>query len=197
MGISMGGAVAMLLSLRRHNTPLWANFKGTVLLAPAILQTLSTPPYPALLLLKLIMWFGGAWLRWGPKAKQTGWREMIEGLPEEQWPLRCAHTHVEALNSPYAAYPRRMILNTGIEMLSLVERMERSLEKVTVPFFVVHGEGDGVIPVRSSRLLIERASSTEKSIKIYPKLVHSIVDDPLWEEEVEKDVWNWIIIRTE
>lgn len=52
--------------------------------------------------------------------------------------------------------------------------LEQRLEEVTLPFLVVHGEDDTVTDPSVSKLLHEKASSMDKSLKLYPGMWHSL-----------------------
>ncbi|KAI3693529.1 hypothetical protein L1987_76473 [Smallanthus sonchifolius] len=47
-------------------------------------------------------------------------------------------------------------------------------EEVTLPFFVLHGEADTVTDPEVSQALYERASSKDKTIKLYPEMWHRL-----------------------
>lgn len=46
--------------------------------------------------------------------------------------------------------------------------------QVTIPFFVLHGEADTVTDPEVSKALYERASSRDKTIKLYPGMWHAL-----------------------
>lgn len=69
-----------------------------------------------------------------------------------------------------------------------------SFEQVTLPFFVLHGEADTVTDPEVSRALYERASSKDKTIKLYPGMWHGLTsgepDDNI--EKVFADIITWL-----
>ncbi|KAG4942508.1 hypothetical protein JHK82_046702 [Glycine max] len=50
-----------------------------------------------------------------------------------------------------------------------------NFSKVTAPFFTAHGTSDGVTCPSSSRLLYEKGSSEDKSLKLYDGMYHSLI----------------------
>lgn len=69
-----------------------------------------------------------------------------------------------------------------------------NFEQVTLPFFVLHGETDTVTDPEVSRALYERASSKDKTIKLYPGMWHGLTsgepDDNI--EKVFADIITWL-----
>ncbi|KAL6515973.1 hypothetical protein OROGR_019278 [Orobanche gracilis] len=68
------------------------------------------------------------------------------------------------------------------------------MEVVTLPFFVLHGEADTVTDPEVSRALYERASSSDKTIKLYPGMWHGLTagepDDNI--DIVFSDIISWL-----
>ena len=67
-------------------------------------------------------------------------------------------------------------------------------EQVTLPFFVLHGEADTVTDPEISRELYERASSEDKTIKLYPGMWHGLTSGETDEniEKVFEDIIMWL-----
>lgn len=68
------------------------------------------------------------------------------------------------------------------------------MEQVTLPFFVLHGETDTVTDPEVSRALYERASSKDKTIKLYPGMWHGLTSGEPDEniEHVFEDIITWL-----
>lgn len=65
---------------------------------------------------------------------------------------------------------------------------------MTLPFFVLHGEADTVTDPEVSRALYERASSKDKTIKLYPGMWHGLTSGET-DENIEKvfaDIIMWL-----
>ncbi|RYR01690.1 hypothetical protein Ahy_B06g080553 isoform B [Arachis hypogaea] len=91
-------------------------------------------------------------------------------------------------------YQERPRLKTALEMLRTSMSIEESLYKVTLPFFVLHGEADTVTDPDVSGALYERASSKDKTIKLYPSMWHGLTsgepDDNI--DIVFDDIITWL-----
>lgn len=68
------------------------------------------------------------------------------------------------------------------------------MEQVTLPFFVLHGETYTVTDPEVSRALYERASSKDKTIKLYPGMWHGLTSGEPDEniEHVFADIIMWL-----
>lgn len=55
------------------------------------------------------------------------------------------------------------------------EYAQSSFEKVTVPFLTLHGTLDGLACPSGSEMLHEKASSDDKTLKLYEGMYHSVV----------------------
>lgn len=71
-------------------------------------------------------------------------------------------------------YQDKPRLKTALEVLRTSMEIEERLEEVRMPFFVMHGEADTVTDPEVSRALYERASSKDKTIKLYPEMWHAL-----------------------
>ncbi|PRQ50780.1 putative 2-acylglycerol O-acyltransferase [Rosa chinensis] len=77
--------------------------------------------------------------------------------------------------------------------------IQDNFSRVTAPFLTVHGTADGVTCPTSSKLLYEKASSVDKSLKIYDGMYHSLIQGETDENAdlVLKDMREWIDERAE
>nr|GMD50802.1 caffeoylshikimate esterase-like [Ipomoea batatas] len=91
-------------------------------------------------------------------------------------------------------YKGRPRLQTGYQLLSVSLDLERRLNEVTLPFIVTHGEDDIVTDPSVSKLLHEKASSTDKTLKLYPGMWHSLTYGELPEniDAVFSDIIGWL-----
>ncbi|KAH6809974.1 alpha/beta-Hydrolases superfamily protein [Perilla frutescens var. frutescens] len=91
----------------------------------------------------------------------------------------------------YQENPR---LKTALEMLRTSMSLEESLNEVTLPFFVLHGESDTVTDPEVSRALYERVSSVDRTLNLYPDMWHGLTagepDDNI--EVVFSDIISWL-----
>ncbi|APR87897.1 Lysophospholipase [Minicystis rosea] len=77
------------------------------------------------------------------------------------------------------------------ELLGAFDRLKEHLGEVNVPVLAMHGELDKVTPPAGSRALVERAQSKDKTLKLYPGLVHDLLHEPE-KEQVIGDLVKWM-----
>lgn len=85
-------------------------------------------------------------------------------------------------------------VRTGYEILRITANLQQNLSKLTVPFFVLHGTDDSVTDPLASKKLHEKASSTDKTIKLYKGLLHDLLFEPE-KEEIVQDIVSWLTSR--
>jgi len=90
-------------------------------------------------------------------------------------------------------YKGNLALQTGRELLTVSLDIEKNLHEVSLPFLVVHGTDDVVADPHGSKLLHERASSRDKTLKLYPGMWHVLMGErPEDVERVFADVISWL-----
>ncbi|KAK6148937.1 hypothetical protein DH2020_016462 [Rehmannia glutinosa] len=96
----------------------------------------------------------------------------------------------------YTGKPR---VGTMREISRQCEYVQNNFDKVTVPFLTVHGTLDGVTCPSGSKMLYEKASSEDKTLKIYEGLYHSLIQGEPDESAnlVLADMRAWIDERVE
>ncbi|CAK9164826.1 unnamed protein product [Ilex paraguariensis] len=72
----------------------------------------------------------------------------------------------------YTGKPR---VGTMRELARMCEFVQHNFHKVTVPFFVAHGTSDGITCPSGSKMLYEKASCEDKTLKLYEGMYHSLV----------------------
>ncbi|PNT50771.2 hypothetical protein POPTR_002G204200v4 [Populus trichocarpa] len=155
-GESMGGAVALLL---HQKEPLF--YHGAVLVAPMCKISEKLKPHPVVVniltgLVDLI-----------PKWKIVPTKDIIDSAFKD--PLKR-----EEIRNNKLIYQDKPRLKTALEMLRTSMRVEESLKQVTLPFVVLHGDADTVTDPEVSKALYDRASSEDKTMKMYPGMWHAL-----------------------
>ncbi|KAJ6902030.1 caffeoylshikimate esterase-like [Populus alba x Populus x berolinensis] len=180
LGESLGGAVALLL--HRKKPDFW---DGAVLVAPMCkIADDVKPPQMVITILRNLCSVIPTW-------KIIPTKDIVDvafKLPEVRQQIR-ENPHC------YKGTPR---LNTGHELLRISLDLEQRLEEVSLPFLVLHGEEDKVTDKSVSEKLFSVASSSDKTIKLYPEMWHGL----LYGEPVENrdivfgDIIDWLGNRT-
>ncbi|OWM70107.1 hypothetical protein CDL15_Pgr025957 [Punica granatum] len=100
-------------------------------------------------------------------------------------------------SNPYC-YKGRPRLKTGYECMRISMELENRLSEVLLPFIVLHGEDDKVTDISVSKLLHKQASSTDKTLKTYPRMWHGLLygEEPENINIVFSDVIGWLDERT-
>ncbi|KAK2974349.1 hypothetical protein RJ640_021205 [Escallonia rubra] len=96
----------------------------------------------------------------------------------------------------YTGPPR---VGTMREVARVTEYIQNNFNKVTVPFLTAHGTADGVTCPTGSQMLNEKAASTDKTLKMYEGMYHSLIQGEADENAniVLGDMRAWIDERVE
>ena len=88
----------------------------------------------------------------------------------------------------------RFPIRTGAELLRVAKFISENMEAVRLPLLALHGTADKVTDADSSRQLHQRASSTDKTLKLYDGLYHEVLSEPE-REQVVADLLEWLDAR--
>ena len=97
--------------------------------------------------------------------------------------------HSDPLN-----YLEGMKARIGAEMLKTIKKNRSLFNKIDVPLLVLHGEGDRIAMPGGSKKLYQDATSSDKTLKLYPGLYHELIHEPE-KDQVMKDIAGWILER--
>ncbi|GAA5970551.1 hypothetical protein JCM11641_007350 [Rhodosporidiobolus odoratus] len=98
-------------------------------------------------------------------------------------------------------YHGKLRIATGLAILQGLMDVNAKMEHLTVPFLLCHGTGDRVTSPSGSQLLYDRASSTDKGIKLYGGYEHILLRKGKDEQDDERrqrvlgDVKAWLEAR--
>jgi alpha-beta hydrolase superfamily lysophospholipase len=97
-------------------------------------------------------------------------------------------------------YADRLILNkngpvrTAAQLLGAMDQIQTKADIFTAPVLILHGTADKLANPEGSKKLAARAKSTDKTLKLYPGLVHDLVHEPE-KSQVLKDIMDWLVQR--
>ncbi|KAL5194751.1 Caffeoylshikimate esterase [Glycine soja] len=194
LGQSMGGAIALKVHLKEQNT-----WDGVILVAPmckvsplpllicscfgAKIAEGMLPPTALLRVLNLLS-------KVMPKAKLFPHKDLSVLTFREPGKRKVAGYNVISYDHPTR-------LKTGMELLSATQEIESQLHKVSAPLLILHGAADQVTDPLVSQFLYEKASSKDKTLKIYEGSYHGILegepDDRIF--AVHNDIISWLDFR--
>lgn len=93
----------------------------------------------------------------------------------------------------YVDYNPRIM--TALQLLKATQYIDANMEKITIPYVLIQGEGDTVTDPRTCAELLRRSQSADKTYKLYPGIWHGIYEDPdgaiAW-----KDTCEWLAKHT-
>jgi len=171
---SMGGAIGLLVSLKRPEI-----FDGgLILLAPLIKLDETMVPNPLLVqvLTYISTYFPTLAIVPGENVLDKSIKDPIKRLEHASHPL---------------TYKGRARLGTGLAILKVTDYLQSHLEQIKVPLFIGHGSLDLVSSPIVSEELYQKASSEEKTLKIYEGMWHGLTCEPD-SNIVYNDIFNWI-----
>jgi acylglycerol lipase len=101
-----------------------------------------------------------------------------------------------------AAYENDPLVYRGVRSPKMMEasrpayeRVQARMGEIALPLLIMHGTGDLLVPYHGSEVLMERAASKDKTLKLYPGLYHEILNEPE-RDQVVADVVSWLDART-
>jgi acylglycerol lipase len=100
----------------------------------------------------------------------------------------------EALLAKYSdplVYTGFIRARTGNEILRLGAHLLQNLNRIKVPFLVMHGTADTVTDPKGTQKLYNEASSSDKSIKLYDGLLHDLLFEPE-RETIAGVILDWL-----
>ena len=179
---SLGGAIALLITLRRSGSP----WNGLILNgAMCGVSAKFKPPWPLEHFLSIAAAIIPTW-------RVVPTRGSIPEVSfKEEWKRKLAFASPRRTT----ARPRA---STAKELLRICQELQERFEEVEVPFLAVHGSDDVVCDPDCVEELYSRASSEDKTMKIYDGMWHQLVGEP--EENVELvfgDILEWLLKRAQ
>ncbi|KAK6793308.1 hypothetical protein RDI58_006761 [Solanum bulbocastanum] len=175
-GESMGGAICLLIHLKRPK-----EFNGGILIAPMCkISDKVKPMWPIAQFLTLVA-------RFAPTLAVVPTADLLEKS------VKVPEKRIISGRNPnrYVGKPR---LGTVVELLRVTDYVSSKLCDVNMPFLVLHGIADVVTDPEVSRELYKLAKSTDKTLKIYDGMMHSLLFGETDEnvEVVRGDILAWL-----
>jgi alpha-beta hydrolase superfamily lysophospholipase len=169
-GHSMGGAIVTLWTIGRS-----PDLSGLVLSGPALHSNVSPIKVAATRFI--------AWIAPGAGVFQLDLDDFSRD-PEV----------VRACKSDPLVYQDGAPAHTAATLLDAIDEIDSHMSAVRVPLLAMHGSADRVTDPEGSRLLVERAASKDKTLVVWPGLVHDLVHEPERARVIDAIV-NWVDAR--
>ncbi len=157
LGHSMGGLIGANFLLEHQR-----DFRGAIFSGPAIQAPGGKPPWIQLVLVRLL----------ARVAPAVGVMQL-----DAQGVSRDPNVVADYIDDPLN-YGGKISARGVAELFAAMEVIQDRASEITLPMLIMHGEADTMTPVEGSRLLHERASSADKTLRIYPGLHHEIFNEP-------------------
>jgi acylglycerol lipase len=97
----------------------------------------------------------------------------------------------EAFQRDPLTYKGKMRVRTGLSISETARYVREHLADLKLPVLFLHGEADGICPPSGSKLAYKHASSEDKTLKLYPGMMHEIFNEPE-HDTVLADVIDWL-----
>ncbi|KAA8529155.1 hypothetical protein F0562_034046 [Nyssa sinensis] len=179
LGQSMGGAITLKVHLKEPR-----EWDGVILVAPMCKISDDVKPPEAVLKVATLL------SRVMPKAKLLPQKDLAELAFRELKKREMASYNV-------ICYSDQIRLKTAVELLKATKDIESQVEKVSSPLLILHGAADKVTDPLVSQFLYEKASSKDKTLKLYEEGYHCILegepDDRIF--TVLNDIISWLDTR--
>ncbi|KAK7316188.1 hypothetical protein VNO77_35008 [Canavalia gladiata] len=175
-GQSMGGAVALKIHLKQPKA-----WDGAILVAP--MCKIADDMVPPKLLTRILIGVANVL----PKRKLVPQKDLAEAAFRELKKKEQTAYNVIA----YKDKPR---LRSAVELLKTTQEIEERLKEVSLPLFILHGEADTVTDPSVSKALYEKASCSDKKLKLYKDAYHSLLEGEPDEiiTQVFGDIISWL-----
>ena len=169
LGHSMGGLIAAYYLLDHQ-----ADFRGAVISAPGI-KVSARISQAAITIGKILSVLA-------PKAGVLALD--VNGISRHPEVVRAY------VNDPLVFHgktPARL----AAELVKTMSRVTAEVDKSTLPFIIVQGGQDKLVDPAGAQMLYDKASSKDKTIKVYDGLYHEVFNEPE-RARVLKDVETWL-----
>lgn len=89
-------------------------------------------------------------------------------------------------------YRGKIRARLGVELIKAMDTVKCQIAKIRLPILVMHGATDRLSDPKGSETLYEKASSEDKTLKVYEGYYHEILNEP-GREQVLADMESWLM----
>jgi len=100
-------------------------------------------------------------------------------------------TVVDAYINDPLVFHGKMPARLSAEMLRAMMRVTAEANKIEIPLFILQGSADHLVDPSGAQMLYEKASSADKTLKVYEGLYHEVHNEPE-RELMFKDLEDWL-----
>ncbi len=91
-------------------------------------------------------------------------------------------------------YRGKLHARTGDQINRSLQYIQANMDKINLPMLIVVGSEDKLVDPAGARLLYEKASSKDKTLKVYEGLYHEVLNEPE-KEQVMDEILSWISVH--
>ena len=121
----------------------------------------------------------------------TPWLPVLRVDPEA---ISRDSDEVQKYENDPLVYHGKILARTGAEMMNAMNHAQTHLGELRLPFIALHGTGDTIVDPSGTRVLYEKAGSTDKTLKLYDGGYHEVFHDHD-REQFLRDVIDWLNAR--
>jgi len=92
-------------------------------------------------------------------------------------------------------YSKGIPARTGAELLSMMDQIQENMDQFELPLLLMHGTEDQLTNIAGSKMLYTKASSQDKTLKLYDGFYHELVNE-VEKDRVMNDIADWILERS-
>ena len=98
---------------------------------------------------------------------------------------------IEAMKNDPLVDHKGWRIGLSYHMIEAGRTIRSHAEEITLPLLIMHGEEDTLTPISGAYYLHEHASSTDKTLRVYPGMRHEIMNE-IEREKPLSDLVDWI-----
>ena len=103
-------------------------------------------------------------------------------------------TVVDAYINDPLVYQGKIRARLGAELIKATQILLPQMPGIHLPILIMHGTADRLSDPKGSKILYDRVSSRDKTLKLYDGFYHEIFNEP-GREQVFADVEAWLVAR--
>lgn len=168
LGHSMGGGIALAYALKYQD-----ELSGIVLSSPAVLFEGVSPLQARAVRILSALAPGMPLL-------------VLDGTAVSRDP-----EVVRAYDGDPLNYRGKIPVRTVAELTRSAEQLQEKLGSLRLPVLLLHGTEDRLVDAKASRLVHDRASSPDKTLRLYEGLFHEVFNEPE-RDRVLADLSGWL-----
>ncbi len=169
IGHSMGGAIALA-----HAVSGRCRCEGLILSAPSLKTNAEVPA--------LLVAISGLLSRWTPTLRAV----KLEAAAISRDPQVVA-----AYENDPLVFRGKITARLGRELLDAMTNLQQRCATLNLPLLILHGTADRLTHPAGSEILLARAGTRDKTLKLYPGFYHELFNEP-GREIVFADMEEWL-----